>query len=99
MKDSLYEKLYVLLVCTAYLQPRLVAKEVVEVKSDEAASRITKFAWSDGKKSVSVYLDVDDAEALPEDAFDLVRLVVGVAWEEGDRAGKGRSWCQVWPWW
>ena len=30
---------------------------------------VTRFAWSDGKKTVSVYFDVENAEAIPESSF------------------------------
>ncbi len=49
--------------------PQLVKKEVVELRPEASAVPVTRFSWADGKKSVSVYFDVDNAEAIPDSAF------------------------------
>jgi len=58
--------------------PRLVRKEVVEVKAEEIAVLVTKFSWCDGKKTVSIYIDVENAESLPDDAFVLAHTAKSV---------------------
>jgi hypothetical protein len=53
--------------------PQLVRKEVVAAASDLLpVVPVTKYAWSDGKRGVSIYIDVPDAEAIPDEDFQVI---------------------------